>query len=663
MPPTWLAVAVVTRTAAAMARLPPLPPAFLPAPPSLYGSSTTSWTAGAPLTRNRAPLRAHPASCSLGAAGQPRWEPPRSSSTPPAPLPAPPGGAPATAAADHDGGASRRPPLPATVDTVVIGSGIGGLCAAALLSVVHGQSVVVLEAHSLLGGAAHAFTRPGGYTFDSGPSLFSGLAPAVPGSAPSVNPLRNVLDAVGVSLPVMTYNTWGLATPDGRYTVSMGDAAAGGEVPFGALVREVAGPAAEAELRALIADLAPIGRMGAAMPAAAFLAGDVVGSALTAGKYFTSPAVVGGLPAAVRGDILAPFTKVMDRHITHPFTRAYLDLLCFLLAGVAADGTLTAQMAYIFHEWTTCTVPGGALDYPLGGSGALIDALVGAIRGAGGVVAPRAPVAAITIDPASGAATGVELADGTRIAARRAVVSNATSWDTARLLPPAAREASRAAAAAAGALDGVAGRLRPTPSFVHLHLGVDCQGMDPAILDALPLNATTIRSWELPTTGEQNAAALSFATVADPSMAPPGHHVVHAYAPATEPYSLYEGMDRRSPEYKALKAARVEYLYEAVERFLPGIRAEGRIRVALEGSPLTHERYLRRHRGTYGPEVMAGTGDAFTGGSTGVAGLWAVGDSCFPGIGVPAVAASALLTVGGVVGRKGVQRMLQDLKL
>jgi len=549
---------------------------------------------------------------------------------------------------------------------VVVGSGLGGLCAAALLAVTHGQSVVVLEAHSLLGGAAHSFTRPGGYTFDSGPSLFSGLSPAPPDAAPSTNPLRNVLDAVGVTVPVVAYNEWGLATPDGLYKPSMGGGAAGGDVPFGALVREVAGPAAEAELEALVAALAPMGRMAAGLPASAFAAGDVVGSARAAAKFFASPAVVGGLPYAVRGELLAPFVGLMDRHITHPFTRAYLDLLCFMLAGVGADGILTAQMAYLFHEWGTNRVPGGALDFPLGGSGALIDALVGAIRGAGGVVAPRSPVAAITLDGASGAATGVELADGTRVTATRAVVSNASAWDTATLLPAAAREASRGAAAAAAAavkLDAAAAAVRPTPSFVHLHLGVDCRGMDAAVLAAVPLNSMSIRSWERPLLGEQNVAAVVVASVADPSLAPPGHHVVHAYAPATEPYGLYEGMDRRSAAYKALKAERVAFLYDAVERYLPRIRADGRVRVALEGTPLTHERFLRRSRGTYGPEVMAGTADAFGGGVTGVPRLWAVGDSCFPGIGVPAVAASALLVVGGVVGGSGVRRMLRDLGL
>jgi hypothetical protein len=37
-----------------------------------------------------------------------------------------------------------------------------------------------------------------------------------------------------------------------------------------------------------------------------------------------------------------------------------------------------------------------------------------------------------------------------------------------------------------------------------------------------------------------------------------GHHVVHVYAAANEPYDLWEGMSRSSPEYKRLKEERAE---------------------------------------------------------------------------------------------------------
>lgn len=49
-------------------------------------------------------------------------------------------------------------------DTVVIGSGVGGLFTAALLARA-GQRVAVLERHYALGGYGHSFTRPGGWRF------------------------------------------------------------------------------------------------------------------------------------------------------------------------------------------------------------------------------------------------------------------------------------------------------------------------------------------------------------------------------------------------------------------------------------------------------------------------------------------------------------------
>ena len=73
----------------------------------------------------------------------------------------------------------------AEADYIVIGSGIGGLSAAALLSY-YGYSVVVLESHYLPGGVAHTFEREG-FHFDAGPSLWNGMA------TKPYNPLREVI--------------------------------------------------------------------------------------------------------------------------------------------------------------------------------------------------------------------------------------------------------------------------------------------------------------------------------------------------------------------------------------------------------------------------------------------------------------------------------------
>jgi hypothetical protein len=42
---------------------------------------------------------------------------------------------------------------------------------------------------------------------------------------------------------------------------------------------------------------------------------------------------------------------------------------------------------------------------------------------------------------------------------------------------------------------------------------------------------------------------------------------------------------------------------QALERVIPDVRS--RAELTLIGSPLTHERFLRRHKGTYGPGISA----------------------------------------------------------
>jgi phytoene dehydrogenase-like protein len=42
----------------------------------------------------------------------------------------------------------------------------------------------------------------------------------------------------------------------------------------------------------------------------------------------------------------------------------------------------------------------------------------------------------------------------------------------------------------------------------------------------------------------------------------------------------------------------------ALEQIIPDVR--DRAEVSLVGTPLTHERFLRRQRGTYGPALHAG---------------------------------------------------------
>ena len=127
---------------------------------------------------------------------------------------------------------------------------------------------------------------------------------------------------------------------------------------------------------------------------------------------------------------------------------------------------------------------------------------------------------------------------------------------------------------------------------------------------------------------------------------------MHAYYAANEPYEPWEGLSRTSDEYKALKADRADNLWRALEKIIPDVRpvpnacllsltasfpscvavgpprtpalrsrvpacnllpsslssqqVRSRVITELTASPLTHERFLRRTRGSYGPPLFHG---------------------------------------------------------
>jgi len=90
--------------------------------------------------------------------------------------------------------------------------------------------------------------------------------------------------------------------------------------------------------------------------------------------------------------------------------------------------------------------------------------------------------------------------------------------------------------------------------------------------------------------------------------------------------------------YKEQKAAAAEVLFKSIGIALDidVKEVKERSEVSLIGSPLTHERFLRRKDGTYG----AVFNEMLPGPETPLKGLYLAGDSVFPGIGVPAVAVS-----------------------
>ena len=211
-------------------------------------------------------------------------------------------------------------------DVVVIGSGIGGLSAAATCAA-SGLTVAVCESHDALGGAAHEWTV-NGFHFESGPSLYAGLSPDR-----SPNPLKHVFQIIGEEPEWLTYDRWGTYLPEGAF------AAAVGADDFMAKLDTYGGPDAREQWERLLGRVTPLGEAIFALPSAAVRAD--AGAAITMGRY---AGALGRVVVEGGGNKLNdPFRNILtEERITDQFILNWLDMICFLLQGATtADAPTT----------------------------------------------------------------------------------------------------------------------------------------------------------------------------------------------------------------------------------------------------------------------------------------------------------------------------------
>lgn len=564
-------------------------------------------------------------------------------------------------------------------DVVVIGSGLGGLSAAALLSATYGKSVCVCESHTNPGGAAHSFTRTspaGKFIFHSGPHLYSGLATGgIDRTSVSCNPMQHVLLAIGAQLPCVSYDSWGCFFPEGYFSTRVSPS----RPLFEDLIGEVSGSNAQQQIANLLNAMRPLCKAATALPPAALRADDPLGSIRVGFKYAARSFSLDQIPQLAK--LSKPFGPLLDEFVQDPFANNFIDLLCFLLAGVPASKIPTAEVAFMFGEWMGLTAGSldtdSVLEHPIGGAGAIVDELVKGIeRNSQSIVRTNVHVDRILLDmdattvrgsiSVSPRVKGVKLRSGEHVMAKEAVISNVSGWDFPKLLDITAQGEKET--------PNFTGRKKPTPpddmcpSFMHLHMAFK---LTDEIRSSLPHklepNYVSVENWSKGLTSPGNVVLISVPSVIDHTVAPSGYVSLHAYTPATEPYDIWSNTQRGTKDYNILKQERSEVLWRAVERIFPNAR-EIPAEVRMIGTPLTHEHFLRRSKGTYGPAVDASRnsislGLPFPGRSDIANGLFTVGDATFPGIGVPAVAASAWLAANALVDINKHLKILDEIGL
>jgi carotene isomerase len=517
-------------------------------------------------------------------------------------------------------------------DVIVIGSGIGGLTAAALLCR-YGKRVIVCESHNFAGGAAHNFRRQG-FEFDSGPSFYCGLSEAT-----SLNPVKQVLDILGESLQTVPYDPLGhYHFPEGSFAVY------GNSQRYREEVAKIT-PQGARELEQFENRLLPLYEAMKGIPTLALRA-DWQLIPILLSRYL--PSLLKMLPNLPL--LQSSVGSVMDATVKDPWVRRLIDLECFLLSGLKASGTIAPEVAFMLGERDRT-----AIEYPLGGGGAIVDALLRGLKKFGGELRLGCHVEQIIIE--NGQAVGVRLSShpslkkelspqpplkkgGEEVIKAPVVISNATIWDTYNklLLPEDLPVSYRQAALDTPAVE----------SFMHLHLGFRGEG-----LEHLTGHHVVVHDAQQDITVPGNTCMISIPSVWDATLARKNHHVVHAYT--LEPYTGWE----KDTCYEDKKKQKAQSLYSAIAKIIPDIKQ--RVVLELIGTPLTHAAYLRRYQGTYGPAIAAGKG-MFPGQNTPIKGLYRVGDSTMPGIGVPAVAASGILCANSLVKPEQVMELVDLLE-
>lgn len=487
---------------------------------------------------------------------------------------------------------------------VVIGSGFGGLAAAIRLQA-QGHEVIIVEKREQAGGRASVF-RQNGFVFDAGPTIIT--APAM------------IDDLFALGGPEMSASLR-LVRLDPFYNVRFED---GSVFRYGGDQQRLRSEVARFEKE----DVEGYERFSVAAQRVFDCAFPLVDRPFT-----TVRDMLRVVPELVRLRADRSVASLAKRFFRDERLQQVFSFHPLLIGGNPFESSAIYALIHVLEKrW--------GVWFAMGGTGALVDALVRLFVQLGGEIRYETPARAIEVDPVSGRARSVEVENGERIVAD-AVVSNADVAFTYRqLVPSTARRVNT---------DRRLDRMRYSMSLFVIYFGTDRRYDDIAhheILMGPRYEGLLDDIFRRKRLAPDFSLYLHRPTATDASLAPPGCDSWYVLSPV--PNLGGGGIDWAH----ASQAYRDRILQYLEQRYLPDLRrhivAEHRV------DPRYFRDTLNSHLGSaFSVEPILTQSAWFRphNRSEDVPNLYLVGAGTHPGAGVPGVLSSGKIVadmIGGV---------------
>jgi len=507
-----------------------------------------------------------------------------------------------------------------TRNVIVVGAGVAGLTAAALLAN-RGLAVTLVEGGDRPGGSCSAFRRLG-VTYDLGAAMLFGFGER------GFNPHRWLFEELGEPIDVYRH--------EALYRLNYGDASVVFWPDIDRFLDELTAifPDARDELRSFYAAITEIyENVIAKVPV--FESPTEIPAEESRRRFLADP----GPQLRAISLMFRSAESLMRPYVKNADVRRFFDKLTSTYCYTTMKETPAMLVATMFVD----NHAGGSY-YPASSPMALAARLESAIEKRGGVIRYRDRVVALEraqaeessgarMAGAAGTRPQVRLASGERLRADAvlfagAVKQVATGLDADNVLPQRWKTS-------------IAKMEDSWPSFV-VYGTVDRA--------ALPESAMPVQMFIDNTLSIDEAdVTLYLSGLEDPGLAPEGLSTFLLIGPSMRPWPRPWDPEYQSEAYCETKRAEADRMLALVERRMPGFTAA--IATRIEGSPSTIERYLQKPKGSVaGPKQRMGQHLIFRPRArTALPGLYLAGEGTVMGTGTPAVTVSGVSAANAIL--------------